>query len=148
MEQEAPAEARKRARRRKVPWSFVVAGVAVAGAILYLVIANTGTTAEYYMTIGELRACHSCLTQSVRVLGTVVPNSIVHENDSQAVRFSMLDGSQSMQVEYSGIVPDIFRGGVQVVVDGHLTAKGTFQAQTLLAKCPSKFTPAPPGASS
>ncbi len=138
-----PAPARQRSRR-KVRLSFVVAGVAMAGAVLYLVIANTGSTAEYYMTIGELRSCQSCATQTVRVLGTIQANSIVRQDGSESVRFTVLDDKQTMPVEYNGVVPDIFGPGIQVVLDGRLTAGGVFDAQSLLAKCPSKFTPATP----
>ena len=46
--------------------------IAIAGAILYLVLANTGKSAQYYMTVSELHACTSCGTQTVRVAGVVV----------------------------------------------------------------------------
>jgi cytochrome c-type biogenesis protein CcmE len=147
MEREAPTRTAPK-RRRKLPWSFLVAGVAVAGAIIYLVIANTGTAAEYYMTVAELQSCHSCSTQTVRVAGDVAANSIVHGSGSQAIRFSIQDGGQALPVEYSGIVPDIFRPGIQVVVEGKLVSGGVFHAQTLLAKCPSKFQAATPAAGS
>jgi cytochrome c-type biogenesis protein CcmE len=132
--------------RRRVRWSFVIAGLAVAGAILYLVIANTGATAEYYMTISELRSCQTCRAQIVRVLGTVQANSVVRQSGSQIIQFVIIDQKQTMPVTYTGVVPDIFGAGIQVVVEGRLGSNGVFQAQTLLAKCPSKFTPATPNA--
>jgi cytochrome c-type biogenesis protein CcmE len=147
VEREAPTRATPK-RRRKLPWSFLIAGVAVVGAIIYLVIANTGTAAEYYMTVAELHSCHTCTTQTVRVAGIVTANSIVHESGDQTIRFSIQDSGQQMPVEYSGIVPDIFRPGIQVVVEGRLTSGGVFHAQTLLAKCPSKFQAATPSAGS
>jgi cytochrome c-type biogenesis protein CcmE len=145
MEHAARPQAR-RARGRKVPWGFVVAGVAIVAAIIYLVTANTGASAEYYMTIGELRSCTSCSAHAVRVAGTVAPNTVVRDDKTQVIRFSMADSGQMMPVVYSGVVPDIFRPGIQVVVEGHLV-NGVFQAQNLLAKCPSKFQSATPPAS-
>jgi cytochrome c-type biogenesis protein CcmE len=135
-----------RKRRRKAPWSLVIAGVAIAGAVLYLVLANTGASAEYYMTIKELHACGSCSQRIVRVAGFVAPNSIVKNDQTQVLHFTITDSTLSMPVVYGGTVPDIFRAGVQVVVEGRLGTGGVFQAQNLLAKCPSKFqsaTPAP-----
>src|SRR5258706_15775325 len=74
VEQQLQSEVR-RTRRRRVPWSFVVAGVAIAGAVLYLVLANTSASAEYYLTIHELRACTTCASRAVRVAGTQAPCS-------------------------------------------------------------------------
>lgn len=135
------------ARRRKVPWSFVVAGLAIAAAVVYLIMANTTATAAYYMTVNELRACHQCATRTVRVAGIVEAGSIVRDDKTQLVRFSITQQQDALPVTYSGVVPDIFRPGIQVVVEGKLLPSGVFDAQTLLAKCPSKFQAATPGAS-
>ena len=135
-------------RRRRMRWSFVVAGVAIAGAILYLVLANTGATAEYYMTISQLRACSSCSSRTVRVSGFVLANTIVKNTSTQVVRFAITDAkATAMPVTYSGVVPDIFQSGAQVVVEGRLESNGVFSAENLLTKCPSKFqaASAPPG---
>ena len=136
----------RKSRRRGLPLSFIIAGVAIIGAVLYLVIANTGASAQYYMSIRELRACTTCATRTIRVAGNVQAGSIVRDDKSQMVRFTIVDGSESMPVVYSGVVPDIFRSGVQVVVEGKLNSQGVFQAQNLLAKCPSKFQSATPPA--
>ncbi len=120
-----PEEVSSRPRKR-LPWSFLIAGIAILGAVAYLVYANTQANAVYYMTVSELKSCTSlaCTTQSVRVAGVVQAGTIV-------------------PVVYSGIVPDIFRPGIEVVVEGHYSGHGAFQALTLLTKCPSKFQAAP-----
>ena len=46
---------------------------------------------------------------------------------------------QGLPVVYAGVVPDIFRSGIQVVVEGRFDQGGTFQADRLTAKCPSKY---------
>ena len=145
-------ETPKRAARRKLPWGFLVAGVAIAAAVVYLVIANTGATAEYYMTIHQLRTCSTCAGKTVRVAGFVAQNGLVKDDATQTVRFIITDSSAgagaslTMPVVYKGIVPDAFKAGAQVVVEGTF-ANGAFQASTVLAKCPSKFQAATPGAS-
>ena len=133
-------------RRKRIPLSFFIAGIAILGAVIYLVYINTQTSALYYMTIPELKHCATCETQDVRVAGYVQAGTIVHNDQTQAVSFVIEDGKQTLQVTYSGVLPDIFRAGVQVVVEGHYSGSGPFQAQTLLAKCPSKFQSATPGA--
>jgi cytochrome c-type biogenesis protein CcmE len=139
-----------RPKRRKARWGFIIAGLAIVAAVVYLVIANTGTSAEYYMTIHELQTCSACSGQSVRVAGFVSKGGVAQVNGGQAVSFEIADSAtsatQQMAVLYNGVVPDTVRAGTQVVVEGHYV-KGTFQATTLLAKCPSKFQAATPGAS-
>lgn len=131
-------------KKRRIPISFVLAGIAVLGAVLYLVFANSQADAVYYMTVSELRSCTTCATQSVRVAGVVQTGSVVRNDQQERIAFTINDGKQNLPVTYTGIVPDIFRPGIQVVVEGHYTGQGPFQAQTLLAKCPSKFQSATP----
>ena len=142
LEEGRPLQPRK---RRRLPISFIVGGLVILGAVIYLVYANTQANAVYYMTVSELHSCTTCATQSVRVAGTVQKGTVVRDDAKQQISFIISDSNrQSLPVVYSGIVPDIFAPGIQVVVEGHYTGQGPFQAQTLLAKCPSKFTAATP----
>src|SRR2546430_261508 len=141
-----PAEERKSLRpRKRFPLSFILGGLAILAAIAYLVYANTQANAVYYMTVSELKSCTSfaCTTQSVRVAGVVQAGTIVRNDQTQTVHFVITQGAQALPVVYSGIVPDIFRPGIEVVVEGHYPGHGAFQALTLLTKCPSKFQAAP-----
>lgn len=131
-------------RKRRWPWSFVLAGLVILGAVAYLVYANTQSNAAYDMTVTQLLQCGSCARQAVRVEGVVQRGSIRHNEVRQQLSFVIADGRQRLPVVYTGVVPDIFNAGIQVVVEGHYTAGGPFQALTLLTKCPSKFTAATP----
>jgi len=131
-------------KKRRLPLSFILAGIAILGAVLYLVFANTQANAVYYMTVPELRHCTTCSAQSVRVAGIVQAGSVARNDSQQLITFTISDGNQTLPVTYTGVVPDIFRPGIQVVVEGHYTGQGPFNAQTLLAKCPSKFQSATP----
>jgi cytochrome c-type biogenesis protein CcmE len=134
--------------RKRIPLSFFFVAIAIMGAVVYLVYANTQANAAYYMTVRELKQCTICSVQTVRVAGIVQSGSIVRNDSQQQLQFTMADGGQSMRVAYSGVIPDIFRPGIQVVVEGQYKnlegSQGLFQAQTLLAKCPSKFQSATP----
>ena len=144
LEEGRPLQPRK---RRRLPISFILGGLVILGAVIYLVYANTQSNAVYYMTVSELHSCTTCTTQSVRVAGIVQKGTVVRDDAKQQITFTISDSNgQSLPVVYSGIVPDIFAPGIQVVVEGHYTGQGPFQAQTLLAKCPSKFTVATPTA--
>ncbi len=131
-------------KRRRLRISFLIAGIAILGAIIYLVVSNTQASAVYYMTVSELQSCKTCVTQDVRVAGVVEAGSIVRNDAQQTISFVITQGSQKMPVTYTGVVPDIFRPGITVVVEGYYTGSGPFKAQTLLAKCPSKFQAATP----
>lgn len=144
-------EAPRKSTRRKWPWGFIIAGVAIAAAIIYLVAANTGASAEYYMTIHQLQTCTRCGGQTVRVAGYVADKGLVKDDATETVRFVITNTATSatptMSVVYNGVVPDAFKAGAQVVVEGTYSA-GVFHADNVLAKCPSKFQAATPGASS
>jgi len=117
-----------------------LAVVLVAG-LGYLIFSATGSSAEYYETIGQLRAHPS--SQDARVLGTVQPG-IQRSDAGLHVRFLAADGNDTMKVDYTGTVPDIFRPGIKVVVEGRLGSDGVFRARSLQAKCPSKFSSSSP----
>jgi cytochrome c-type biogenesis protein CcmE len=82
--------------------------------------------------------------------GKVVPGSIQHAGDQLDFQISDRDGSDPIPVRYSGTVPDPFRDGREVIVTGKLQEDGTFvgERDSLITKCPSKFTTTTPGQSS
>jgi cytochrome c-type biogenesis protein CcmE len=131
-------------RRRRWPWSFVLGGLIILGAVVYLVFANTQSSAAYYMTVSELQHCTTCMARTVRVSGVVQKGTITRKDSIQQLVFTISDGTRLLTVVYNGVVPDIFNPGVQVVVEGHYSGSGPFQALTLLTKCPSKFQAATP----
>ena len=120
-----------------------VAGVVavVAACVGYLIYTATGSSAEYYRTVAELQADHA--KGDARVLGTV-QDDVQRLDGGLEVKFTATDSGASMPVDYRGQLPDIFRPGIQVVVEGHMNSEGVFMANTLLAKCPSRFTAAAP----
>ncbi len=64
---------------------------------------------------------------TVRVAGVVANDSITRDNAHQIIHFTIKDGGGTLPVVYGGVVPDVFKPGIQVVVEGHLT-NGVFQA--------------------
>jgi cytochrome c-type biogenesis protein CcmE len=79
---------------------------------------------------------------SYDMTGKVVPGSVTHRGEGIAFRVVDRDGGgQSIPVTYTGTIPDPFRGGREIVVTGEVE-HGTFvgERDTLVTKCPSKFT--------
>jgi len=87
--------------------------------------------------------------RSYEVTGKVVNGSVAHSGDELRFRIRDRDGTASVPVVYKGTVPDPFREGREVIVSGELE-RGTFVAErdSLVTKCPSKFTKAQDGKSS
>lgn len=119
-------------------WS--IPAVLIAGCVGYLIYSASGGTTEYYLTVSELRS--HATAGDVRVAG-VVQDDVQKSDGGLRVRFTEKDGTASMPVDYSGTLPDIFKPGITVVVEGQLAGDGVFHARTLLAKCPSRFSTTP-----
>ena len=118
---------------------WVLPALVVAGCVGYLIYASGGS-AEYYLTVTELRS-HTG-SGDVRVAG-VVQDDVLKSDGGLHVTFTEKDGTASMPVEYSGTLPDIFKPGITVVAEGKLGVDGVFHARTILAKCPSRFSTTP-----
>lgn len=124
-------------RKRKLRLA-VALGVAVllASALLYTSF-NTATEAK---TPSEVLADGEA-GESYELTGRVVDGSIEREQDGLTFEIRDREGTAAVPVDYAGVVPDPFREGREVIVTGALRG-GTFVAQedSLVTKCPSKFT--------
>src|SRR5919112_1904673 len=120
------------ARKRKIRL-VVTLGIAVclAAALLYTSFsASTEASKPSELEPGR----------SYEVTGKVVKGSIRHSGDELRFRIRDRDGTESVPVTYTGVVPDPFREGREVIVSGELE-NGRFVAErdSLVTKCPSKF---------
>jgi cytochrome c-type biogenesis protein CcmE len=75
-----------------------------------------------------------------KLTGKVVDGSVKRQGEKLSFAIRDREGSASVPVTYAGVVPDPFREGREVIVDGKLEG-GTFVAErdSLVTKCPSKF---------
>ena len=80
---------------------------------------------------------------SYEMTGKVVPGSVRQEGNGIAFEVRDRDGEgEALPVKYTGTVPDPFRGGREIILTGAVQQSGTFvgEPDTLITKCPSKFT--------
>jgi cytochrome c-type biogenesis protein CcmE len=124
-------------RRGSKRWQLALVALVVVSAVGYLVY-NGFSTNVYYQTVTELQG-GTAHGQQIRLAGNVVDGSIVREAGSSTVRFNVADTGGNLPVVYSGTIPDIFGPGIEVVVEGKYNPSTGFVADTMLAKCPSKF---------
>ena len=121
---------------------FLIGGLIVVIAISYLGYTGFQASATYYYTVSEVAEQGSSIYgERVRVNGLVTPGSLEQEPGSFTLKFAITEGEESLPVVYQGVVPDTFKVGNEVVVEGYLNQDGIFQATTILAKCPSKYVP-------
>jgi cytochrome c-type biogenesis protein CcmE len=128
-------------RKRKIRL-FVALGAAVllAGGLMF-----TSFTADTPATTpSELLAKKG--SGDYKLTGKVVDGSVKRQGENLSFAVRDRDGSASVPVTYTGVVPDPFREGREVIVDGKLEG-GTFVAErdSLVTKCPSKFQNASDG---
>ena len=118
---------------------FILPLFVIVSLISWLVFAGVKDSMVYYITVDELlEDVPDIYGQKVRVSGTVVHGSIQNEL-SDSLRFTIEAGEGRLDVEYDGIIPDIFTDGVEAVVEGKFSSDNVFVADLLLAKCPTKY---------
>lgn len=76
-----------------------------------------------------------------RLGGMVVKGSVQRPGADLLVRFTLSDFSKEVIVEYSGILPDLFREGQGIVAKGRLDNRGVFVAEEVLAKHDENYMP-------
>jgi cytochrome c-type biogenesis protein CcmE len=124
---------------------FLIVGMVVAIALGYLGFTAFQGASMYYLTVDELVARNdAAYGERVRLMGKVEEGSVVRNSETNTLHFAVTDeDGTSLPVVYSGMVPDAFKQGADVVVEGSLMRAGMFQAESLLVKCPSKYEAAP-----
>lgn len=120
----------------KVALVFFLAGV---GCLLY-----TGLTRHSVASLNVAEALASSPEQlkAARVSGTVSGEGLERTDDGAGLRFHLKgedDSRRTLAVRYAGVIPATFKAGSEVIVEGDLGTDGTFEAKTLMTKCPSKY---------
>src|SRR3954453_13448157 len=125
-------------RAVKLGSTFAVLGLALAG-LLYSTLSE-GT--EYYKHVDEvMRDPDAWHGKRLQLHGFVVDHSILRKPDTLDYRFQVQSNGQVVPVRYSGVVPDTFKGGAEVVLKGRLDHQGfAVDPNGVMAKCPSKYS--------
>jgi len=124
-------------RRRLVVVSLVLGAVAIAASLTALALQQNMT---YLFSPSEIEAGHAPASARFRLGGVVLENSIKRSKESLKVDFVVTDRFREMPVQYTGILPDLFREGQSVVATGALES-GHFVASEVLAKHDETYMP-------
>lgn len=132
-------------------YKFGVGACLLVAAIGYLMYAGLQQSSTYYFTIEEFLPRKQDLDgQGVRVAGRVAPGSLTKQTSAKGteMRFAIGDfkgageAGETVRVAYTGIVPDMFAEGRDVIIEGRY-ADGMLHAQQIMTSCPSKYEPKP-----
>ena len=109
----------------------------IVGLISYALRQNI----SLYYTPAQVSQHQAPIGQLIRVGGMVVKDSIVRDANRLQVSFGLTDYKGNITVNYTGILPDLFREGQGIVVKGRMTANHEFQAVEVLAKHDENYMP-------
>ncbi len=132
---------------------FVIGACLLVAAIGYLMVAGLQTSSTYYFTIAEfLPRQAELIGQPVRVAGRVREGTLRRQTTAKGTEMQFAVGDfegpdhqpveGTVPVAYTGVVPDMFDEGRDVIIEGKLV-DGTLHAQTIMTSCPSKYVPKP-----
>jgi len=149
---------------------FIIGGLLIVAAIVYLIVTSTQASAQYFVTVDELAGKgESIVGRDVRVSGAVVGDTIQYDPQTLTLNFAVAHvpgdnkeieaqgglaavlhsavvdpGRQRIQVVYVGPKPDLLRDEAQAIMTGRLGDDSVFYAEELLLKCPTKYEDAVP----
>jgi len=151
-------------------FKFILGGLLILAAVVYLIVSSTQASAQYFLTIDELNAKKASLVdKNIRISGAVVGDTISYDAKTLTLGFTVahvagdnaeiekegglavvlhqavIDPKRSrLKIVYVGVKPDLMRNEAQAIMTGHLGADGVFYADELLLKCPTKYEQAVP----
>lgn len=126
-------------KQRQRLWYLVTCVLGAVGVVIMITVAFQENMV-YFMTPSEL-LIRPDYQRQVRLGGLVEKNSVTKDVNTLTTFFVVTDNMQRISVAYIGIVPDLFREGQGVIIDGWLQPNGDFKAERLLAKHDENYMP-------
>jgi cytochrome c-type biogenesis protein CcmE len=126
-------------RRKRL---YVVLGIlgGVTAAVALAMMASRENI-MFYFDPSQVVAGKAPAAKRFRIGGMVVKGSVARSPGDLKVRFVLTDFAHEVPVEYTGVLPDLFREGQGVIAHGKLGSDGAFVADEVLAKHDEKYMP-------
>jgi cytochrome c-type biogenesis protein CcmE len=129
-----------RAARKKRLYLILLVVVGV-GAAAALALNAFNQNLMFFYSPSEVNAGKAPSNHPFRIGGLVTDGSVKRQPNGLTVRFDVTDLQKTVSVEYTGILPDLFREGQGIVAHGKLRDDGVFVADEVLAKHDEKYMP-------
>src|SRR5215472_18398855 len=127
--------------RKRKRLLVVLLGLGLLGVASTLVLTAFNDNLVFFMGPSDLVAKGAPETRHLRLGGLVETGSVAREANGRSIDFRVTDGNQAVPVVFTGVLPDLFREGQGVVVEGTLGKNGVFKADTVLAKHDERYMP-------
>ena len=128
-----------RPKRRRL--AFVLCGLVTLGAAVALTLAAFEDSIVYFYSPSDVAEHKPPPDRRFRIGGIVVKDSVLRTADATSVSFRVTDTVNTIEVAYTGVLPDLFREGQGVVAEGRLDGDGRFRADEVLAKHDETYMP-------
>jgi cytochrome c-type biogenesis protein CcmE len=126
-----------RKQRRSV---FIFAGMATLGIAAFLVLNALQDSIVFFYSPSDVETKQIEPGRRIRVGGLVAQGSVAKSGATQ-VSFDISDGAKTIKVNYSGLLPDLFREGQGIIAEGKIDSPGRFTADSVLAKHDETYMP-------
>ncbi|KPV39730.1 cytochrome C biogenesis protein CcmE [Thiohalorhabdus denitrificans] len=127
-------------RRKKRLYLVLLILIGVGGATA-LGLTAFRENLVYFYSPSEIAKGKAPENRTFRIGGLVKEDSVERDDESLDVRFVITDTAHDVPIEYSGILPDLFREGQGIVANGKLNGEGVFLAEEVLAKHDEEYMP-------
>jgi cytochrome c-type biogenesis protein CcmE len=121
--------------------ALVVAGLAALGGAGALILNAFQSNLVFFYSPTQIVAQEAPQGRMFRIGGLVEAGSVKRQTDGVTVQFTVTDTAYRVPVQYTGILPDLFKEGKGVVAQGELGADGVFRAKEVLAKHDENYMP-------
>jgi cytochrome c-type biogenesis protein CcmE len=157
------------ATRRGGRAKFIIGGLIMLAAVVYLVVSNLTSNQQYFMTVNELMSRQSELVgRNIRISGVVLGDTIQYDGQTLSFTIANVPDSAAQIQDDGGLAevlhtaatdptaqkvqvvlvnqpkPDLLQNEAQAIVTGTLGSDGVFHADELLLKCPTRYQQAVP----
>jgi len=117
---------------------LLVAGVGIA---TFLILQAFNQNMMFFFSTTEVKQGKAPQDRAFRLGGLVVEGSVKRDSQSLKVTFDLTDSLTPVTVEYTGILPDLFREGQGIIAKGQLNNANIFVASEVLAKHDENYMP-------
>ena len=119
--------------------TLIIGALAALGVAAGLMLFALRDNIVFFYTPSELAQKQVAPNARLRIGGLVKEGSVV--KSGKDVAFAVTDRTKDLDVTYTGLLPDLFREGQGVIVDGQLQTDGRFKADSVLAKHDERYMP-------
>lgn len=128
-------------KSRKKKFALLMAGILGLSVVALLILNVFKSNIVFFLSPTEVAQGKAPQQSTFRIGGMVAANSVKQADKDLKVSFVVTDMVHNVKVDYVGILPDLFREGQGVVVQGRMLDASTFKADTVLAKHDEKYMP-------